>query len=58
MIAAQQFVLALRAGFDLGQAARNGEIDRLIIAGLEMQEGHIFDRSPSCGRTGCLRRTG
>src|SRR2546423_14956445 len=37
-VAAQEFVLALRAGFDAAQTPRDRKLDRLIIAGLEMQK--------------------
>jgi len=37
-VAAQQFVLALRAGLDALQAMREREVDRLVITKLEMQE--------------------
>ena len=45
-IAALDFVLALGASLDAGNAMGNGEIDRLIIAEFEMQEGHLHGRPP------------
>src|SRR5471032_2435367 len=45
-IAARQLVFALRARFDALQAARNGEIDRLVVADLEMQKWMLLDRAP------------
>src|SRR6266403_994634 len=45
-ISARQLVLALRAGFDRLQSALDREIDRLIIAHLEMQERVMLDRTP------------
>src|SRR5437899_722389 len=42
-VAARQLVLALRAGFDDLQAALDREIDRLIVADLEMQERVMLD---------------
>jgi hypothetical protein len=45
-IAAGDFVLALRAGFDARQFVRNAEIDRLVIAEFEMQERMMFDGAP------------
>src|SRR5882757_7505520 len=45
-ISARQLVLALRAGFDRFQPALDREIDRLIIADLEMQERMMLDRTP------------
>src|ERR1700683_1504118 len=43
---ARDLVLALCAGLDRLQATLNGEIDRLIIADLEMQKRMMFDRTP------------
>src|SRR5665213_1675694 len=45
-VAAQKFVFALRAGFDLGELVRNRELDRLIITGLEMEEWDVFVAAP------------
>src|SRR3954471_20924818 len=45
-VAACDLVLALRAGFDIRQTAFDGEVDRLVIADLEMQEGMMLDRTP------------
>jgi hypothetical protein len=39
-------VFALCPGLYLAQATRNCEIDGLIIAKLEMEEGHILAASP------------
>src|SRR6185437_3157413 len=44
--AAQKLVLALRPRLDALQPARDGEIDGLIVAGLEMHERHILKRTP------------
>src|SRR6185437_6319440 len=45
-VAAQKLVLALRPRLDALQPARDGEIDGLIVAGLEMEERHILKRTP------------
>ena len=45
-VAAGDLVLALGPGLDPRQATCNGEFDGLIIAELEMQEGHLFQRAP------------
>src|SRR5688572_16782933 len=45
-IAARQLVLALRAGLDAGEAAFDGEVDRLVVAELEMQEGMVLEAAP------------
>ena len=45
-IAARELVLALGAGLDPAQSAREREIDRLIVADLEMQERPVLDRAP------------
>ena len=45
-IAARQLVLALRAGLDHLQLALDGEVDRLVVADLEMQEGVVLDAAP------------
>ena len=45
-IAACQFMLALGAGLDPFQPARNRKINRLMVADLEMQEGVVFNRPP------------
>lgn len=44
-VAACELVLALRACLDARNAARNGEVDRLIVAAFEMQEGVMLDRA-------------
>src|ERR1700759_3712181 len=45
-ISARELVLALRAGLDHLEAARNREFDGLIVADLEMQERMMLDRAP------------
>src|SRR5262249_26238687 len=45
-IAALDLVLALRASFDPLQAARDGEVDRAVVADFEMQEGEIALAAP------------
>ena len=45
-IATGQLVLALRACLDHPQLAVDGEVDRLMIANLEMQEGVVLDAAP------------
>ena len=45
-IAARELVLSLRAGLDPPQAAVKREVDRLIIADLEMKERPVLDRAP------------
>ena len=45
-VSARQLVLALRAGLDLAQPARDREFDGLIVAGPEMQERYEFAASP------------
>src|SRR6478736_5606508 len=45
-VAARDLVLALRAGLDMREAALDGEIDRLVVADLEMQERMMLDRAP------------
>ena len=45
-VAARQLVLALRAGLDAGEAARDRRVDRLIIAELEMEERHFLEGAP------------
>jgi len=54
-VAPRQLVLALGSGFDTREAAGNGELDGLIVADLEMQEGVMLD-SASGGRRGCRTR--
>src|SRR6516165_4699860 len=51
-IAARELVLALRTGFYRLQAARDGKIDRLIIAHLEMQKRVMLDRAPVAAAQG------
>ena len=46
LVTARQLVRALRPGFDLGQAMADGEVDCLIIAGLEMQAGVVLGAAP------------
>src|SRR5438132_6495632 len=45
-VATRQLVFALRAGLDIGEPALDREIDRLVIADLEVQEGVMFDGAP------------
>ena len=45
-VTASQLVLALGAGFDARQSGGDSEVDRLIVANLEMQRGVMFYRSP------------
>src|SRR5579883_1348692 len=45
-VAALDLVLALRARLDALQAMRDGEVDRAVVASLEMQEGEIAQTSP------------
>ena len=44
--AAEKLVLPLRAAFESLQLARDGEVDRLVVAGLEVQQGHVFEGAP------------
>ena len=43
-IAAGKLVLALRSSFDDGEAVRNGEIDGLVVANLEVQVAVLLER--------------
>src|SRR5690242_14793205 len=45
-VAARQLVLALRAGFGPREFVGDGELDGLIVAKLEMQEGAVLDGAP------------
>src|SRR5688500_280131 len=45
-VTAGELVFALRSGLDPFQPFRKGEVDRLVIADLEMQEGMILDAAP------------
>src|SRR5206468_7407724 len=45
-VAAAELVLALGAGLDAGEAARDREVDRLVVAGFEMQKGIIAAAPP------------
>src|SRR5690606_25350547 len=45
-IAARQLVLALGAGLDRRQPVRQGEVDGLVVAELEMQERLLAGRAP------------
>src|SRR5262245_11645760 len=45
-IAAGKLVLALGAGLDPRQPMRNGKLDRLVVADLEMQTGVVLDGAP------------
>ena len=50
-VAALDLVLALRAGLDARQPCSIAKSMARVVAELEMQEGHVHHRSPSCGRT-------
>ena len=43
---ARQFVFALRAAFERLQTLGDGVFDALLVAGFEVQAGHIFQRAP------------
>ena len=45
-VAARELVRALRAGLDAFEPVRQREIDRLVVADLEMQAGMLLDRAP------------
>src|SRR5262245_19985730 len=45
-IAPGELVRALRAGLDASELARDGELDGLVVAGFEMQEGPVFNATP------------
>ena len=45
-VAAGELVLALGAGLNAAQSARKREVDRLIVADLEMQKRPVLDRAP------------
>ena len=45
-VAARELVLALGAGLDAGELVRDRELDRLVVAELEMQERVVLDRAP------------
>src|SRR3546814_6102489 len=49
-IAARELVPALRPRLDTGEAARDRDIDRAIIAKLEMQIGDIGDAAPKASQ--------
>src|SRR5205807_8141147 len=51
-IAAQQLVDALRARLDTFEPVRNREVDRLVVAGFEMQEWHVFAGAPVSAEQG------
>ena len=55
-IAARQLVLALRAGLDPRQTLLDREIDGLMVADLEMQEGVVLDAAPVPAVRGYRRR--
>src|SRR5688572_17816287 len=44
--AAEDLVLALRAALEHLQAARDGVLDRLVIAAFEMQQRNVLERAP------------
>ena len=43
---AKQLVLALRSALEALEPVRDRELDRLVIAGLEMKQRHVLDRAP------------
>ena len=43
---ARELVHALRSALELADAALDAEIDRLVVAGFEMQARHEFGRAP------------
>src|SRR3984957_8292390 len=45
-VAPRELVLPLRARLDAAQSSRESEVDRLIVADLEMQKGPVLDRAP------------
>ena len=45
-VAAREFVLALRAGFDPLEPVCDRIVDRLVVAELEMQKRMVLDRAP------------
>ena len=46
LVAALQLVRPLRAGLDPGEAVGDREVDRLVVAGLEMEELELAARQP------------
>src|SRR5205085_766137 len=44
--AARMLVLALRAALEERDAPLDAELDRLVVARLEVQAGHMLDRAP------------
>ncbi len=44
--AASELVVALRAAFEVRDSAFDAELDRLVVARLEVQAGNLFGRSP------------
>ena len=55
-VAARNLVLALRAGLDVGQLMRDGVVDGLIIAELEVQERMVLDGAPVAAEQACASR--
>jgi hypothetical protein len=55
-VAARQLVFALRASFHHLQPAFDREIDRLMVADLEMQEWVVLDAAPVAAKQACRRR--
>ena len=45
-VAARELVLPLRAGLDALQPSAQREVDRLIVADLEMEKRALLDRAP------------
>ena len=45
-VAAGELVRALRARLDTREPSRNGEVDGLVVADLEMQAGVLLERAP------------
>ena len=57
-VAAVQLVDALRAGLDPLQPVADGELDRLIVAGLEVQELELLQAAPLAAVEGVACRAG
>lgn len=45
-VATGELVLTLRSGLDAGKPVRDGPVDGLMVAELEMQAGMILDAAP------------
>ena len=50
--AARHLVLALRAAFEARVAVGDAPRERLVVAGLEVQAGHVLDRAPVAAEGG------